>query len=312
MRRMLWRMLPDRVLTLSMVSGLGGDRKLSDDEQQKVAMLLAQRGNGIYSDLMFTLTHQWFPPDDAKEIWHLILKHKYEISSILGRNVRITVAAVDYLFNMRGGSEIPAIVAEQSMWEMAEIAVRDSLTKLYDLPTFCMQLEAEIKRHKRYGTPLSVIILDVDDFKRCNDRWGHLYGDKVLRRIAKMITASGRDVDTCARWGGEEFSVLVAQTGSEGAVVIADRIRESVERSLRTKNVTISAGISSCPEDGASVQGLIRKADQAMYYSKQNGKNRVTAYSQIAEKAEPVHCPEDEGQVPHAVPLDSDSSYGFT
>jgi diguanylate cyclase (GGDEF)-like protein len=277
LRRMLWRILPDRGLTLSMVSGLAGDRELTSAERQQLAVLLVQRGGMIYSDLLFTLTHQWFSPEEADSLWHGILKHKYEVSSTLGRNVRITVAAVDYLYNMRGETDMPSVVSEHSMWGMAEIAVRDSLTHLYDLPTFCMQLEIEVRRQKRYGIPVSVIIGDVDNFKAFNDRWGHLAGDHVLSDIAKVISGCAREVDVCARWGGDEFSVLVAQTEGDGAMAIAERIRVGIEETFRSSHVTLSLGVASCPEDATSVSRLIAKADRAMYRSKEHGNNRVRA-----------------------------------
>ena len=285
LRRMLWRMLPDRGLSLSMVSGLAGDRELTSSERQQLAVLLVQRGRMIYSDLIFTLTHQWFSPEEADSLWHGILKHKYEVSTTLGRNVRITVAAVDYLYNMCGQSDIPSVVSEHSMWGMAESAVRDSLTHLYDLPTFCMHLEAEIKRQKRYKIPVSVIICDVDDFKGLNDRWGHLEGDRILSAVAKVISGCAREVDICARWGGDEFSVMVAQSSSEGALLIAERIREQVASTLRSRHTTLSVGVASCPQDASSVRSLIAKADRAVYLSKESGKNRVTAFRQEAVKA---------------------------
>ncbi len=285
LRRMLWRMLPDRGLSLFMVSGLAGDRELTSSERQQLAVLLVQRGRMIYSDLIFTLTHQWFSPEEADSLWHGILKHKYEVSTTLGRNVRITVAAVDYLYNMCGQSDIPSVVSEHSMWGMAESAVRDSLTHLYDLPTFCMHLEAEIKRQKRYKIPVSVIICDVDDFKALNDRWGHLEGDRVLSAVAKVISGCAREVDICARWGGDEFSVMVAQSSSDGALLIAERIREQVASTLRSRHATLSVGVASCPQDATSVRSLIAKADRAVYLSKESGKNRVTAFCQEAVKA---------------------------
>lgn len=288
LRRMLWRMLPDRGLSLSMVTGLGGDRELTSAERQQLAVMLVQRGRMFYSDLLFTLTHQWFEPEEADSLWHRILKHKYELSATLGRNVGITVSAVDYLYNMCGEAGIPSVVSEHSMWGMAEIAVRDSLTHLYDLPTFCMQLETEVRRQKRYGIPVSVIIGDVDDFKSFNDQWGHLAGDDVLIAIAKVITECAREVDVCARWGGEEFAVLVGQTGCEGALAMAERIRSRIERTLRPRHVTVSAGVASCPEDGTSVQDLIAKADRAMYHAKEKGKNRVSASCHETEPEAPT------------------------
>ena len=275
LQQMLWRMRPEKRLTLAMVAGLGGDRQLTQEEQTQIDALKLLRGQTIYSDLLFTLMHRWFEPEEAEQVWNAILKHKYEVSAALNRNIRVTVAAVDYLYNICKESELSSIVDERSMWDVTDAAIRDSLTHLYNLPTFCMYVDTELARFKRYGFPVSMIIADVDDFKHFNDTHGHQQGNKVLRQIATLILNSVRKVDVCARWGGEEFAILLPQTDSNEARATAERIRTHVAAGLRHASVTISQGVASCPGDANSTESLLDQADKAMYRAKQAGKDRV-------------------------------------
>ena len=126
-------------------------------------------------------------------------------------------------------------------------------------------------------------MLDIDHFKQCNDRFGHLSGDVVLKEVAAAIRACVREIDLVARYGGEEFAVLLPDTGKFGARGVAERIRATIaaqkiiayEESLK---VQISIGLTSFPEHANGLQALIDKADQALYRAKQQGRNRVCVY----------------------------------
>ena len=120
-------------------------------------------------------------------------------------------------------------------------------------------------------------MIDVDDFKQINDCRGHQEGDRVLREISRQLLKTARDLDICSRYGGEEFAVILPQTGYQEALRLAERIRRRVEnRYKRNLEVTISLGVATCPLNARSVQTLIAKADKALYQSKRSGKNRVT------------------------------------
>ncbi|HEX5060259.1 MAG TPA: sensor domain-containing diguanylate cyclase [Kofleriaceae bacterium] len=168
-----------------------------------------------------------------------------------------------------------------------ELAMVDGLTGLFVRRYFDARIEEEIERSRRYGTPFSVIMLDVDDFKKLNDTYGHLVGDRVLRAIANVIKAQMRGVDTAARYGGEEMSVILPRTEMVGAYNLAERIREAIaelrittdDEPPRSLGVTASLGISAFPESkAADGVDLVRRADKALYRAKKTGKNRVELF----------------------------------
>ena len=167
-------------------------------------------------------------------------------------------------------------------------AVTDELTGLANLRSFHTTLELEIERSRRFGTPLSLVMLDLDHFKHINDEYGHQQGDEVLELVADVLRDFSRDIDAPARYGGEELAVVLPQTDSEGAEQLAERIREAVEQlevprvdgngSLRLQ---ASFGVAAVPESAADRETLIAAADAALYRAKRGGRNRV-------ERAEPV------------------------
>lgn len=182
-----------------------------------------------------------------------------------------------------------SILAEQlalevkkiSLYEkVQELAITDGLTGIYVRRHFLERLGEEIPRAKKHNLKLSVLMIDLDHFKQCNDTYGHLVGDIVLKEIAKIMKEHIRQVDLLGRYGGEEFVIALPDTDKNSAAHVADRIRQSVERYRfkaydETIAMTISAGIATCPDDGNDVAALIDRADQALYKAKAQGRNRV-------------------------------------
>jgi diguanylate cyclase (GGDEF)-like protein len=164
------------------------------------------------------------------------------------------------------------------------LASTDGLTGLANRRRFGEALEHEFRRTRRYGFALSVIIFDVDHFKRINDTYGHLRGDEVLRSVAQLAKGSVRSVETVARWGGEEFALLVPQTELEEARRLAERLRRSIAefRFAEVGQVTASFGVAAL-QPGDNSESLIRRTDVALYRAKQAGRNRVM----VAEPVEP-------------------------
>jgi diguanylate cyclase (GGDEF)-like protein len=160
-------------------------------------------------------------------------------------------------------------------------AITDGLTDLYDHRYFVLRLDDEIERAKRYKRSLSLLMMDIDHFKRYNDTFGHLAGDDVLIGLAKIFKKSSRRVDTVARYGGEEFVITLPETKREGAALLGERIRKQVEKMEFEKGggVTVSIGVGSF--DGSNMsftkEDLIKMADDALYKAKRNGRNRVEA-----------------------------------
>ena len=281
-RRQLYRLTDQIVLSIDFVSALAGDRALTLSEKKQYQELSKIRGELLYVDLLFVLTHRYYPEETAKLLWNQILKHKKSVSSKLGRNVGITIAALDYLGNILNDLKAPTIISEHKITQIAEIAITDGLTQLFDVSTFQARLETEIKRYKRYGSEVSVLMIDIDDFKQFNDDHGHQEGDRILVEVALLIEKTTRDLDICCRYGGEEFSVILPQTDYTAALKIAGRIRKRIESKLKKgPGITVSIGCAMCPKDAKSTNVLVQKADKALYFSKANGKNQVTAYYDI-------------------------------
>lgn len=162
----------------------------------------------------------------------------------------------------------------------------DSITNLWNHGFFQDQLSREIGSARAHHHPLTLLILDIDDFKKLNDTYGHHNGDIVLREIANILKDSSRENDYACRYGGEEFAIILTQTTKEQGLVIAERIREKVagytfqlsaDADGRELHVTVSVGLSTFPKDAEIKEELIAKADKAMYIAKFSGKNRVCA-----------------------------------
>jgi diguanylate cyclase (GGDEF)-like protein len=167
------------------------------------------------------------------------------------------------------------------MEKLQKLAITDGLTKLYNSRSFYSQLELEVDRFNRYQHPLSLLLLDIDNFKDYNDTYGHLEGDKVLVRFSQIIKSCLRANDSAYRYGGEEFTVLLPETGGERAKTVAQRIRKTLEMEKFTPKpgkdvqITISIGVTQYfPKEELST--FIQRADKAMYLSKQNGRNKVS------------------------------------
>ena len=167
---------------------------------------------------------------------------------------------------------------------VSEQAVTDELTGLANNRAFRDKMEKEAARATRFGHELSLLIVDLDDFKRVNDVYGHLQGDEVLRAAAAILRAESRGIDEPARYGGEEFVVALPETDHKGAVEVAERIRaqlaERVVPLLEGRgevSVTASIGVATIPDDAGGVQELIAAADAALYEAKRAGKNRVSS-----------------------------------
>jgi diguanylate cyclase (GGDEF)-like protein len=168
-----------------------------------------------------------------------------------------------------------------------DVAIRlstvDSLTELFNRAYFFAAVEREIQRSLRTGRRFGLLMMDLDGLKSVNDRFGHYQGDQVLKAVSRVIRNGVRRIDTAARYGGDEFVVLLPETEPTGAYVVAEKIRQGVEElgsrglapDIRT---SLSIGAVSYPDDGENADDLLINADRAMYVSKRQGKNRVVGY----------------------------------
>jgi diguanylate cyclase (GGDEF)-like protein len=179
-------------------------------------------------------------------------------------------------------SQLALQLKKVSLYESVEkLSITDGLTEIYLRRYFIDRLSEEIERSRRLKLKFSILMIDIDRFKNCNDKYGHMVGDAVLREIASIIKNNVREIDLLARYGGEEFTVLLPETGRKGALHVAERIRKACEDRLisaydENLKFTVSIGVSVYPEDAKDSEPLIEKADETMYRSKQEGRNRVS------------------------------------
>ena len=162
---------------------------------------------------------------------------------------------------------------------LEKLAVTDDLTQVYNYRYLKTALRREIKRAMRFRQQLSLIMVDVDDLKAYNDRHGHLRGSFVLKEIAGLLASQVRSWDVVAKYGGDEFTVILPQTDRDGALAAAERLRAAVELHAfplaERGEITVSLGVASLPADAETPSGLIEAADRALYAAKQHGRNRV-------------------------------------
>ncbi len=172
---------------------------------------------------------------------------------------------------------------EQANEELAILSKTDGLTGLFNRRHWEHCLQAEYKRWTRSHNASCLVMIDIDHFKRVNDSYGHLVGDEVIRHLSDLIREHVRETDVSGRYGGEEFSILLADTSLENANVFAERLRQKVASSLIKYNdievnYTISMGIAEISAEQKTYEAWIESADGALYQSKENGRNRVTLY----------------------------------
>lgn len=198
---------------------------------------------------------------------------------------KIYIGTADELQDLAGAFNRMAENLLDRTGKLHREAITDGLTGLFNHKHFHNRLEFEINRATRANAPLSILLIDADNFKQYNDRYGHPAGDEVLRKCAAAICANVRSMDIAARYGGEEFAVILAETDNKGAMVVAENIRRAIEEQRfpdkegdSTHNVTASIGVSSFPADTNKMNDLVKLADDALYRAKREGKNRVCAH----------------------------------
>jgi len=202
--------------------------------------------------------------------------------------INITNKKNGKLFNKKDLEFVEALANQAAIAvdnaQLYELATKDGLTKLYIHRHFYFLLESEIKRVQRYHHVLSLLMMDIDNFKHVNDTYGHLVGDMVLKEIASTIQKTIRHVDIPARYGGEEFTIILPETAALNAVIIAERLRKKISEIevVVDENTivrpTVSIGIAEFPNAAEGIKELIDWADKALYVSKENGKNCIHLY----------------------------------
>jgi len=258
--------------------------------------MIATSGEPIFLEDTALFDSYLHHPDEKKEQGSYIgipLKNENRIEGMMGFSHRKTSAFQVKDFDLlRTLSHLISTGLEKAeLFKKAlELSRIDELTGLLNYRVLLEKLEEEVKRQVRTGSEFSFIMIDIDDFKRINDRYGHLEGSRLIAQIGPLLKAAVRtgSTDTCFRYGGEEFSVLLAETDINEAMAVAERVRQSVEEYPFTlkvlhpyERVTVSLGVSTKDQDSIkTISDVIHESDVALYRSKALGKNRVTSYCQ--------------------------------
>jgi diguanylate cyclase (GGDEF)-like protein len=222
----------------------------------------------------------------SQELIIVPLKAKDKVNGIIIADNFITKKAItkdDIRVLTMLANQAGLAIENSQLYEKTVIrAHSDSLTELWNHGYFQYILQAELEKARAQQSPLSLIMLDIDNFKVYNDTFGHRAGDQILKELASVLKNQSRKMDFVCRYGGEEFTILLPQTDEKEAFLIAERLRQDIERHyfsheeiLPNKKLTVSLGLSSFPQNGSSPAELITHSDQALYEAKRRGKNNT-------------------------------------
>ncbi len=230
-----------------------------------------------------------FKTDNVGSVFVLPMLYEKDLLGMLTFLSEKTDALNPYqieLIEVLGNQASTSIANARFHAEIERLAITDGLTGIFNHRHLQERLSQEFSRLERFSEPLSILILDIDHFKEINDTYGHPVGDSVLKGVVDVVKKTIRNIDIPARYGGEEFAIILLGTGAHGALKIAERLRKAVmNRTFSAENktfkVTISIGISTCPNDGKRKEEIIEKADKALYHAKRTGRNRSVLWSEI-------------------------------
>jgi len=252
---------------------------------QQVNNLGTAEGIAVYQCILELLTSIDIPADKAEQHWKNAILHRQQLIKSLGRNVDFTTVLCDYFQTATDFLIHPRLVESTLYENVVNESIHDKLTGLFNRPYFDEAYSLQVSLAKRYQDDLTILFLDIDNFKDINDIYGHLAGDEALKRIADIIDRQKRDSDIAARFGGEEFVLLMPRTDNVSAFICAERLREEIEKLVTKYNdqsfkLTVSGGIASFPFNSESPELLLEMADNAVYLSKGAGKNRISHYKE--------------------------------
>lgn len=254
-------------------------------ERQEVTETLGKKAGSYYRDVIFALIQIRLPEPEARRDWAKILKHKYEVSEKLGRNVGIHVATLDYYTNVKKAKINPKVVDAHDYADTASQAITDELTKAYNRRFFEEEFRRRFMRSRVSGVFFSFLMLDIDHFKVYNDRNGHIQGDLALIETVRILHTICSWRDIVARYGGEEFGIMLHAQPLEQAIKTAESIRQAIydyrfvnENVLPGGRMSVSIGVTSYRDDIQTPREMIEEADIALYRAKRASRNCVKSF----------------------------------
>jgi diguanylate cyclase (GGDEF)-like protein len=260
---------------------------INDDDTfiEEFNHLVQTNGDDTYRAVIQILTDCDLDAKDAKQNWFEILEHRQNISRALDRKISLMTAISDYLGSYKDALNDHKIVEINSYERAIKESTHDHLTGLFNKAYLQSTLVQHLSLAKRNSTDLSVLFLDIDNFKEINDRFGHNAGDAVLKTVADILRKKLRKSDILARFGGDEFVVLMPNTYKINALVLSERLRKAIHRkSIKIKdtdlNITISGGVAGFPVDAQQGENLLNLADSALYRAKGAGKNSISLFKE--------------------------------
>jgi diguanylate cyclase (GGDEF)-like protein len=235
-------------------------------------------GTALASDLLMGITASYYVLIALGAIGSRFASERMPAPATVQMLLAVTAAALTISVSFVLGY----IVVMRLVYRLQHLSQHDSLTGLLNRRAIENSLDKEAQRLQRFGEIYSVMLVDIDHFKRINDNLGHAAGDEVLRAVAALLKEHAREVDRVARYGGEEFCVLLPHTDAEGALQAAERLRSAVHRTdIPWQDericVTISTGLATAQDPDEPLHALLKRADDALYRAKTEGRNRVVS-----------------------------------
>ncbi len=216
---------------LDLINQVFSDESTSEERVLEAAAALYKSGEkNIYARLLHVMCHLRLAPAEAKKTWEAIIRHRDTMESKLGRPTGFRVPMLDYFINESRELKKPKVIEIHVYAETARQAAVDELTGIFNRRFFDAAIEREVKQAARRNRELSLLIIDIDNFKRINDTHGHTTGDAVISALGKLLKRQIRSEDTPCRIGGEEFAVLLPETGVAGAEIVAEKIRHEFSK----------------------------------------------------------------------------------
>ncbi|MCB4791504.1 MAG: GGDEF domain-containing protein [Elusimicrobia bacterium] len=276
--------LQQTMIDTRIVEIIAGDRVAGSEDEQRISEIKDRLKNKFYTFLLYTITHE-IAGDEKKAQMTIekIIEHKWNLSIALKRNIGIHVAALDFLKNISTQLRTPTIVSEDKFLTLAKAATQDKMTHTFDRILLLNDLQKEIERSKRYNSFFSTLMVDIDDFKSFNDKYGHQFGDVVIMAVSELLNKSVRISDSVYRFGGDEFIVLLLNTSREDGIPIANKImtefdKLAIHNDQTVSDISISVSMSFASYDNTKLttaESMVSLLDAALLKAKSSGKRTI-------------------------------------